>query len=489
MSGEDTPELGGARGFLLPLTLIGLGVGVLLRLVIDGGDDLIENGAARMSLAQFLATFGATAVVLPRRGRWAAGLGAAAAIAAVVALVHWRVFALIEGSPGVDGFVYGFWLAVAGPLSAFLLTVFAKATIDGAAPPRYADVFLAGLTLPLVYAAAALFALLTLGLFLAWAGLLELIGVSLFLDLVQETWFSLPLFSAVGALSVAMIRGRTAVLGALRFLVLFFCRIAAPVIAVFSVTFAVAAAVNGPAPILEQEGVAWFMLSLAVFAMLVFNGVYQNGEGAPPAAWLRLSTIALALLLPLHVGFGAWTIGARIGEYGLTPERFTGAVSAALIGLYALVCIIGAASEIRWKSKRWMAPVAPLNTLFAALWVGVLLSLATPLLDPYAWSARNQAARLRDERVSIETFDFAYLYYRLGPAGRREAEALADLTRHPEIWEIRRRLDVAATAENPFDFRERLAEDRGGEAAYDPAPEPPEEEPEDAFPALGDEPG
>ena len=65
------------------------------------------------------------------------------------------------------------------------------------------------------------------------------------------------------------------------------------------------------------------MLALALAAMLIFNGVYQNGDGAPPPLWLRVSTLITLVTLPRLCGLAAYAFWLRIDSYGLTPARIT----------------------------------------------------------------------------------------------------------------------------------------------------------------------
>ena len=78
------------------------------------------------------------------------------------------------------------------------------------------------------------FAGLALILLFAWAALLKQMDVRFFSELFDEPWFILPFLGAIGGLSISMIRGQRAVLGALRFVLLLFSRLAMPIMALFS---------------------------------------------------------------------------------------------------------------------------------------------------------------------------------------------------------------------------------------------------------------
>lgn len=447
-------ELGGPAAFLLPVTLIGVlaGLGLYANFELIGDErDILQAG-----LAIFTVAFAGSLTALVRSGRWIAGGAAALFIGAAVALSFTRMIDLNESWTQLDEAPFYFWFAGGGALAGYLLLVFAKSTIDGAFPPRYDAIFLNGLSLPLIGAAALVIAMLITALFLCWAWAFDLLGIDFFLELIGEPWFALPFFGGVGALSVAMIRGRTAILGALRFLILFLARIAAPLYAAFAATLAVTLVVSGADAIFERDGLAPLMLSLSLAGMLIFNGVYQNGEGAAPPLWLRGSSLVILILAPAFVALSVLALWMRIDQYGLTPARFLGFSVALLIAVYSLFGFIGALSEINWGARRWMRPIAPLNTLTAVIWIVVLFGFVTPLLDPWAWSARQQAKRLESGAVAIDGFDFGYLYFRLGPVGESEARRLATIPGRDDHWELRRRLDLAENVEGYWAYKEAM---------------------------------
>jgi hypothetical protein len=115
----------------------------------------------------------------------------------------------------------------------------------------------------------------------------------------------------------------------------------------------------------------------------------------------------------------------RIGDYGLTPPRIAGLAVNALAFAYSFACLAGLFSEARWKSARWMTPVAPLNTAMAALWVASLALIASPLVNLWAISAKSQEMRVATGAAKPDEFDFGYMKFELGPWGERALGRLA----------------------------------------------------------------
>ncbi len=479
---ENAPEAPADRGQGLGLfsLLVGLATGGAVYGIIEVWGDSARPAAVPVTLMQSVTTFAAGWLLLAGRGRILAAILPAAVIAGVLAAPTWFFASIDKGGAGAefDTFPVFFWAFAAAPLVFYLMLTLAKSALESGAPPKYASVFFHGLTLPLIGGGAQLFAGLSLVLLYAWAALLKQMDVPFFSELFDEPWFILPFLGAIGGLSIAMIRGQQAVLGALRFILLLFSRIAMPIMAVFSVTFLLALAANGASAIFDRPYPGGIMIGLAFAGMLILNGVYQNGEGGPPPWWLRIPTIISIAAFPVYAGIAAFAFWLRVGEYGLTPARIVGLAMNGLAFAYSFVLIAGLLTELNWKGKRWMAPVAALNTFMAALWVIVLIGVSSPLYSSWVVSARSQERVLLAGKVPAKDFDFGYLKFKLGKPG---AAALARIgaaaAGRADEAEIRAGLARANTALSYWEYQnpdlatpaEAAAE---AAAAADVAPEP-----------------
>lgn len=404
-------------GFALFGLALGLATGLSLYAIGEYWLDKVADKAMAGTVLCAVACFSAAFLLLAERGAILRAIPAAALIAALLAAPTYFMLRAATPSTGLAHFPSTFWFFLGGPLAAYLLTTLAKASLLTKAPPPYDAVFFHGLTLPLIAGGAKFFAGLAVVLLFAWAMLLKSMEVGFFHDLFRKPWFLLPFIGAIGGLSIAMMRGLETVLGALRFILLLFCRIAMPITAVFSLTFIAVLAVKGPTAIFVGPTPGGIMLALAFAGMLIFNGVYQNGQGGPPPLWLRLATIVSLAAFPVYAGLAAYALGLRIHEYGLTPARVIGAAMNALAALYSIVCLAGLLTEINWRGARWMPLVAPLNTAMAAAWIIALIALATPLADPWTLSAKSQERLLMSGKADPASFDFAYLHEQLGVEG------------------------------------------------------------------------
>ena len=445
------------RGLGLLSLLVGLATGGAAYWITDRWIDASTPSPLSVTVLLTITSFAAGWLLLSERRDFIRPIFPAAIIASVIALPTWHIMRTGSAADGsLDAFPIGFWFVVSAPLAFYLMLTLAKASLETGTPPKYPSVYFHGLTLPLVAAGAKIFAGLSLVLLFAWAALLKQMDVRFFSELFDEPWFILPFLGAVGGLSIAMIRGQQAVLGALRFVLLLFSRIAMPIMALFSITFLAALALKGPGAILNADMFfgrpAAVILFLAFSGMLIFNGVYQNGEGAPPPAWLRLSTAVAIALFPVYTGLAAHGVWTRIAEYGLTPPRIGGCAMTMLAFAYSLVLIVGLLTEANWRAQKWMPMTAPLNTLMATSWVVVLVGLSSPLVNMWAISAQSQERLLLSGQVDAEKFDFGYLKFRLGAYGDA-ALARIEQADHPQSDIIRREIDRVRSVETYWEYQ------------------------------------
>jgi hypothetical protein len=81
---------------------------------------------------------------------------------------------------------------------------------------------------------------------------------------------------------------------------------------------------------------------------------------------------------------------------------------------------------------QWRKGIAASNPLLAMVWLGVLIALASPILDPVRLSVNNQLERLQSGKANAETFDFYALKYHLGKAGQEALKEISDWKNHQD---------------------------------------------------------
>src|SRR5690606_12693121 len=150
---------------------------------------------------------------------------------------------------------------------------------------------------------------------------------------------------------------------------------------------------------------------------------------------MRIAALALAIvILPLAV-FAAVSMGLRLNQYGLAPERLWGLVAILVACAWGLGYWIALA---RGGRHGWAGRLRAANFHLALGGCVLALLLALPIFDFGAISTRNQVARLESGKVTPEQFDFAALRWDFGEPGRKALARLAqgDNARAAELAKI-----------------------------------------------------
>ncbi|WP_168219759.1 DUF4153 domain-containing protein [Pseudotabrizicola formosa] len=222
-------------------------------------------------------------------------------------------------------------------------------------------------------------------------------------------------------------------------LILRFLRLLLPVVFVVSGVFLVALPVRGVSGLFGGWSFAMTLLAMAGAAtVLVTVVVDQDDAQAARGRVLTGMARAMALMLPVMAGLGAWAVWVRVAQYGWTPERVFAAQTAALAlgygGLYALAVLRGAG---------WMARVRRANVGMALALMGLALLALTPVLSAERLSARSLMARLDDGRLSVTELDPTVLD-RWGVPGARARDVLEARAAEPGQEDLARRLALVA---------------------------------------------
>lgn len=431
-----TAPAGPRKGFALFGLVVGVMTGLLAFAVTELWIDPVYRPVGGQTFLVFIAVTSAALLLIASPDKWLRGAPYALGVGALIAGPTAFMLSAQIDAKNLSTFPPMFWFLVGAPVTGVLLIALSRAALAPSGK-RYTELFSSGVTLPLVASGSMLFALLGAVMLFAFAGLARSANVNFVHQTVQQPWFMLPFLGAIGGLSIGLVKSLEPVLGAVRYAVLWAARFAMPLAAVFSIVFLTVLVLKGPQAFFAPGIAAPALLGLSLIGMLIFNAVYQNGEGAPPPGWLRLSSLVALIAFPMTAGVAAWLFAARIGELGMTPARLFGFIFAGLASLYGAVGLAGAASELRWKTDRWMPIVARMNAGMAMLWAIALLLTASPLINTWSLSARSQENFVLSGRANVDTFDYGYLRFALGDAGVAALNRLAQTTAHPKADAIR----------------------------------------------------
>ena len=389
------------------------------RLVAQGGDPAIWRQVAATFIIIATLAFVLTAEL--RRLLWAVAF--ALGSAAILAFVGWFTASYNKGGEIAEyPFLAGlFALLIAAPL-------FQTVRDEGGWRFPYARLHGHVWTDAVIGAASLAFTGVSFLLAYLIAQLFDLIGIKLFTDLLREDWFGAILAGFAFGAALGLLRERDALVATLQKLVLVVFSVLAPVLAFALVGFLISLPFTGLAP-LWDSGVPTtpVLLFAAAGAVGLVNAVIGDGKADGSSnRVLRWSALLLSLsILPLAV-ISALSMGARIGQYGWTPDRIWGLLAVIVACVYGVAYLVAVAKALRAKTPLdWDDHLRPANVKIALGICGLALFLAMPILDFGAMSARDQLARLKSGKTKEAEFDWKAMAFDFGPKGRAALTTLS----------------------------------------------------------------
>ena len=420
-TGRDQAEAGDSAGLndwpLRPWLLAGLlGLaGLLIHLVTHENDDV----PWQVAVAAFL-FFGAIAAAFTLdEQRWQEPAIFAAIVGLVMAGLAWRAVQYGERLPDEQ---YGFAAGVVA--TALALPLFQAGFHRRRLRTAYADTFHHIWTDAISAAGALAFTGLSWVVLAFLSELFRLLKIELLHDLMNEGWFGWTFSGLAAGAALGTIRNQLRVLATMQTVVLLVASLLAVPLAVGLVVFLLATAVSGPQVLWQATRSATpLLLSCAAGSFVLASAIVrQDDEAMTGNRVMRIAALVLAIvILPLAV-FAAVSMGLRLNQYGLAPERLWGLVAIVVACAWGLGYWVALA---RGRKTGWARELRGANFNLALGVCALALFLALPILDFGAISTRNQVARLASGRVAAEKFDFAALRWDFGEPGRRALQRLA----------------------------------------------------------------
>jgi hypothetical protein len=260
------------------------------------------------------------------------------------------------------------------------------------------------------------------------AGLFGIIKIDFFTELLRQGWFGMSLAGFAFGAALGLLRERDALLATLQKLVLVIFSVLAPVLAFALIGFLVSLPFTGLAP-LWKSGVPTtpILLLAAAGAVGLINAVIGDGKNdGSKNQVLRGSALLLSLvILPLAI-IAAISMGARIQQYGWTPDRIWGLLAVIVASVYGVAYLVGAArSGVAKRLLDWDDHIRPANIKIALGVCALAIFLALPILDFGSVSAKDQLARLKSGATKAAEFDWQAMAFDFGPKGRAELKRLS----------------------------------------------------------------
>ena len=395
--------------------LLGL-AGLLIHFVTHERDDV----AWRVALAAFL-FFGAIAAAFTlERGRWRAPAIFGVVIGLVMAGLAWR--AVNYGDYFADE-QYGFASGVVA--SALALPLFQAGFLRRRFATPYAEIYQHIWTDAISAAGSLAFTGISWVALAILSQLFLLLKFDFLRDLMNDGWFGWTFSALAFGAALGVLRNELKVLGMLRTVVLLVLSLLAVPLAIGLVFFLLATAISGPSVLWQatREATPTLLACAAGAFVLTSVLVRQDDAAMTRSRVMRVAALALAIVILPLAAFAAVSLGLRLNQYGLAPERLWGLVAV------IVACVWGAGywgALVRGRRVAWAHRLREANFYLAVASCVLALLLALPILDFGTISAGNQLHRLESGKVTPEKFDFAALRWDFGDAGKR---ALARLTK------------------------------------------------------------
>ncbi|QPC99311.1 DUF4153 domain-containing protein [Qipengyuania soli] len=428
MSEEETTRH--AEWPLRPWVLAGmLGIaGLLVWLVSADFKHDMEPWRAALTALCFFGPL-ALAFVL-ERDMWREPAIFAAIVGLVMAGIAWRVASADQYYDSS-----AFWLAAGVVASALALPLFQAGFHRQLWKTSYSETHYHVWTDAITAGGALAFvglSWLVLGLL---SELFHAIKIDVLRELMRREWFGWTFSGVAFGAALGTLRNQLKVIGTLQNVVLLvFSLLAVPMAAALTL-FLLSVALSGLDVLWEATRSATpLLLSCAVGCFVLANSVLRDADAAASQSRvMRIAAFVLSVgILPLGV-LAAISMGTRIAEYGLTPQRIWAFITVIVAVAYGIAYFL---SAIRSRKHGWDT-LRQSNLHLAVATCVLAFLLAMPILDFGAISARNQVARLNAGKVNVEDFDYDALRWDFGDSGR---EVLATLTKNsdPQVAKLAR---------------------------------------------------
>ncbi len=251
------------------------------------------------------------------------------------------------------------------------------------------------------------------------ASLFEMIKLNFLKDILEKSWFAIPVTTFAFAYALHITDVRTGIVSGIRSLLLVLLSWILPVSVLLIAGFLFALPFTGLEPLWATKQATALLLVAAALLVVLINAAFQDGGVAKEVAKLiKFSALAASMCLVPLVAIASYALSLRVGQYGWTTDRLVAAFCVVMAACYA--------TGYLWASLRspeWMSKVASVNVVAAFVALFLLFAIFSPLLDPARISVNSQLAQLNSGKISAAKFDYEYLHFegkRFGNAALNE---------------------------------------------------------------------
>ncbi|MEH6564458.1 MAG: hypothetical protein V7756_03935 [Halopseudomonas sp.] len=243
-------------------------------------------------------------------------------------------------------------------------------------------------------------AALVLGLFwavlLSASALFDLIGLVFLQELIERSWFSIPLSVLVFSHGVSLAVRSHSVSDYLTAHAGRLCGWLYPLAVALSVGFVLSWLLQGVTTLLATGHAANLLLWFVTLNLLLLILSVQAADDTAPPRWVGWMMLAGALALLPMVAVAGYALGLRVEQYGLTPARIWAMFVNLVLAVMVMGYLLHALKSARGATSPWLRVTSACAAGVVVL--GILLMLGGPL-DPRRISVAGQMARLAEPEL------------------------------------------------------------------------------------------
>lgn len=301
-----------------------------------------------------------------------------------------------------------------------------------------------------VFLVAAMLTLAFWLLIVLWAMLFKMVGITLFKDLFFNPLFIFISLPVVLSLGIRMALVHENIIGALRKIALSLCYFLMPLSAVITILFVLSLPFTGLQPIWDTGYSTPILLCLLGANILFINGIFQDGLIPPYRSGLSKLVEIATLSMPVYAAIAIYSVYLRISQYGVTPNRFFLMVFVVVALCYSFAYTLA----VFRRSQMWLGLIRQGNITIALLISVLIILIHSPLMNPIAWSAKDQYQRLISQKITTADFDFGALKFKLGIPGHMYLQQLRELPpENPLQAEIYGHILAVDTAQSYYQWK------------------------------------
>ncbi len=282
-----------------------------------------------------------------------------------------------------------------------------------------------------------------------WLGssLFEMIKLDFLKDLLQKSWFAIPITTFAFAYALHITDVRPGIVSGIRSLLLVLLSWILPVAVLLIGGFLLALPFTGLEALWATKQATALLLVASALMVILINAAFQDGSVAKDVAKpIKLSArLATICLLPL-VAIAAYALSLRVGQYGWTTDRLVAAFCIVIAACYSFGYLWSA-----FRSPVWLSKVAPVNVATAFIALFLLFAIFSPLLDPARISVNSQVAQLNSGKVDASKFDYTYLRFEGQRFGNAALKEMAERKNGKDAQLIAMKAKVALDKKNSWE--------------------------------------